>query len=109
MESNFVSETLQRSFAAADEAIFHDAVKSPSSKQCYRTLAAMHDSFCRLGLSVQLIQNASTDKNDLETKIAELAARNTAEAIVKITGDLKSLHDENARLKVDAARHRVDL
>jgi DNA repair exonuclease SbcCD ATPase subunit len=45
---NALQETLQRSFSAADEVIFRDAVKSAASKQCYKALARMHEAFANL-------------------------------------------------------------
>ena len=97
---NQLSETLQRSFAAADEVIFRDAQgsKSAASKQCYKALAAMHEAFGRLVDNVQQIANADSDTGALQASIAELTARNTAEAIERVTADLKAIKTENATL-----------
>ena len=87
---------------ATDQRVARAAVKDAASKQCYKALAAMHDAFGRLGVNVQEIANAASAKNELEAKAAELAARNTAEAIEKISADLKAIKLENAKLKADA-------
>ena len=97
-EVNSLSETLDRSFAAADEAIFRDAVKNAASKKCYKALAAMHAAFGSLVEHVQQIANASNARVDVEAKVGELGAKNTAEAIERISADLKALKAENAKL-----------
>ena len=136
-EVNGLSQTLQRSFSAADEVIFRDVerTKSNAAKQCYKSLARMHEAFanlvehvqasaalpparaspaprdpsapraCTCALSrrwrardSQTIANSATTTVDLNTKVAELTARNTPEAIERVTADLKVIRAENAKL-----------
>jgi len=98
-EVNALSETVQRSFAATDEIVFRDAVKSAASKQCYKAVAAMHDAFGRLVEHVQEIANCTAEETDLQAKVAELGARNTAEAIERVKADLEVMKVENAKLE----------
>ena len=98
-EVNRLSETLQRSFSAADEVIFRDAVKSAASKQCYKALARMHEAFGNLVEHAQAIANADVTSAELEGKIAELAAKKTPEAIERVSADLKVIKAENAKLQ----------
>ena len=100
---NRLSETLQRSFSAADEVIFRDAVKSAASKQCYKALARMHEAFGNLVEHAQSIANAAATTAELEAKIAELAAKKTPEAIERVSADLKVIKAENAKLVQQAA------
>jgi len=103
-EVNGLSETLQRSFAAADEAIFRDAVKSAASKQCYKALAAMHEAFGRLVDHVQEIENCTAANNDVQARVVELTARNTPEAIERVQADLKVMKAENTDLAAGRGR-----
>ena len=98
-EVNGLSETVQRSFAATDEIVFRDAVKSAASKQCYKAVAAMHDAFGRLVEHVQEISNANAEEGDLQGRVAELGARNTSEAIERVKADLEVMKKENATLE----------
>ena len=100
---NRLSETLQRSFSAADEVIFRDAVKSAASKQCYKALARMHEAFGNLVDHAQSIANAAATTAELEAKITELAAKKTPEAIERVSADLKVIKAENAKLLQQAA------
>ena len=102
-EVNTLSETLARSFSAADEVIFRDAVKSAASKQCYKALARMHEAFGNLVEHVQTIANSAATTADLQGKIVELTARNTGEAIERISADLKVMKAENAKLVAGGA------
>ncbi|KAL1503226.1 hypothetical protein AB1Y20_011282 [Prymnesium parvum] len=97
-EVNSASETLSRSFAAADEIIYRAAVHEEASKQCYKGLAKLHETFGLLGESVQEIGNVRNAIRDLQTKTDELALRNTAEAIERMGADLKELKEQNAKL-----------
>lgn len=102
---NDLSEKMRRSFAAADEVIFRDAEqkKSAASKQCYRALARMHEAFANLVEHVQSIATATDNENELQAKIDELTARNTPEAIKRVSSDLQMIKSENAKLKASAA------
>ena len=92
----------QRSFSAADEVIFRDAVKSAASKQCYKALARMHEAFGNLVENAQSIANAAATTAELEAKIAELSAKKTPEAIERVSADLKVIKQENAKLQAGA-------
>ena len=85
-------------FTATDEIVFRDAVKSAASKQCYKAVASMHDAFSRVVEHVQTIENSSATNSELQAKVAELTARNTVEAIERVTADLKIMKAENAKL-----------
>lgn len=99
MEVNRLSETVQRSFAATDDIVFQDAKKNASSKQCYKAVAALHDSFGRLVEHVQEISNCNAEEGTVQAQVQELTARNTAEAIERISADLKVMKAENAKLE----------
>ena len=100
-EVNRLGETLQRSFAAADEVIFRDAdrSKSAASKQCYKALARMHEAFGNLVEHVQSIANATGTATELQAKVDDLAAKKTPEAIERVSADLKLIKAENAKLE----------
>ena len=104
-EVNALSEKLARSFGAVDEVIFREASTAASgskaaasAKACYKSLAGMHEAFANLVEHVQTIANSAGITAELQKKIAELQARNTAEAIDRVTADLKVMKAENASL-----------
>ena len=88
----------QRAFATTDEAIFRSATKDEGSKLCYKGLAYMHDAFGQLVSNSQEIGAVAIAERQLRSKADELSARNTAEAIEKISGDLKQLRAQNDEL-----------
>lgn len=94
-----MTQKVQRSFTAADEVIYRDAIKNPLSKQCYKALAAMHGAFGRLADHVQEMANTANARKEIELKNEELFKKNTGEAIDKICADLKALRAENASSK----------
>ena len=102
-EVNALSQTLQRSFSAADEIIFRDAVKSTASSKCYKALARMHEAFGNLVEHAQSIANAAATTAELGGKIGELTAQKTPEAIERVSADLKVIKSENAKLTAVAA------
>ena len=80
------------------QVVFRDAVKDPASKLCYKALAKLHETFGLLGESVQEIGNTGNAIRTLQAQTDELALRNTAEAIERMTADLKELKEQNAQL-----------
>ena len=97
-EINAASETLQRAFATTDELIFRSATKDDASKRCYKGLAYMHDAFGQLVSSSQEIGAVAISERQLRGKADELASRNTAQAVEKISTDLKQLRAQNDTL-----------
>ena len=99
---NRLSETLQRSFAAADEVIYRDAIRSSSSKACYKVLAAMHEGFGRMVEHAQTIANRSSDATDLRDSVLQLSVHNVPEAMKRVEADLKEIKADNAGLAAAA-------
>jgi hypothetical protein len=97
-EINAASQTLQRAFATTDELIFRSATKDDASKRCYKGLAYMHDAFGQLVSSSQEIGAVAISERQLRGKVDELASRNTAQAVEKISADLKQLRAQNDAL-----------
>ena len=95
---NTVSETLGRSFQTTDEAIFRDAQKDAASTRAYRALAKLHETFGLLGENVTEIADTKNKIRDLEARADELKMRNTAEAIERMSTDLKELREQNNTL-----------
>ena len=58
----------------------------------------MHDAFGQLVSNSQEIGAIAIAERQLRSKADELSARNTAEAIEKISGDLKQLRAQNDEL-----------
>ena len=97
---NRLTETVERSWVTTSEPVFEDAKKkNASSQQLYKAVAALHASFGSLVERVQEISNCNAAEGTVQAQVIELTARNTAEAIERISADLKVMKAENAKLE----------
>ena len=98
---NRLTETVERSWVITSEPVFEDATKkkNASSQQLYKAVAALHASFGSLVERVQEISNCNAAEGTVQAQVIELTARNTAEAIERISADLKVMKAENAKLE----------
>lgn len=109
---NTVSETLQRSFAVADEVVFSVAADStatgaaaaagktrdPTAVQAYKNVVALRTGFERLVQAVADTGRARNEVLDVMTRIESLEARNSSLNMARVTEDLAAVKAENQQL-----------
>ena len=92
---NAATETLGRSFAAADEAVYRATSTDPHAKACYKALAALHEGFGTLVSRVAEIGSHSSTCRELQIKIGDLASRDLDGMLERIGSDLQALRADN--------------
>ncbi|XP_077975655.1 coiled-coil domain-containing protein 22 homolog [Styela clava] len=95
-EINQLEGRVERTFTAADEAIFKDAKKDDFVRQAYKYLIASLNIICsQLLQTVDKTGEVMREIRDLEEQIANESKKNTASNLDKITDDFKEKKKEN--------------
>jgi hypothetical protein len=100
-EINRITESLGRSFTETDELVFSGAKnekKDNGSKQAYKDLVFMHQTFEKLTSTIEETGRISTQILDIGIKIEQLQTRTSALNVDQVEADLKEIRDENAKL-----------
>ncbi|XP_077975450.1 coiled-coil domain-containing protein 22-like [Styela clava] len=97
-EINQLEGRVERTFTAADEAIFKDAKKDDSVRQAYKYLASLNINCSQLLQTVDKTGEVMREIRDLEEQIANESKKNTASNLDKITDDFKEMKKENSEM-----------
>lgn len=104
-EINSVSETLDRSFAVAEEMIYQDAKKENKEskgatmrKQAYKHLVAINENFKKYVKTIEEMGATANSILNLEAKIEQVQSRTSSLNMERVEADLKQIRTDNARL-----------
>eukprot|EP00897_Mesotaenium_endlicherianum_P006096 jgi/Mesen1/5514/ME000279S04721 len=96
-EANAAQERLRRVHALVDDVIFRDAKKDPSSKQAYKLLCQIHDTFSSLGEKVKEIERLGRQSMDLQAKLDAMGIKPVD--VASVQHDLQVVRQENKAME----------
>ncbi|XP_010251411.1 PREDICTED: coiled-coil domain-containing protein 22 isoform X2 [Nelumbo nucifera] len=97
IESNSIQDRLHRTYAVVDETIFRDAKKDSVSRQAYRLLTSLHQSFEQISEKILATDRARREIAEHEAKLAAMASRSLD--INRLQTDLDAIRRENEFLE----------
>ncbi|XP_052208730.1 uncharacterized protein LOC127812336 isoform X2 [Diospyros lotus] len=93
LESNYIQERLNRTFAVVDETVFREAKKNPVARQAYRLLTSIHESFEQISDNILTTDRIRREVTEYEAKLSALARRSFK--VDKLKADLDAIRREN--------------
>eukprot|EP00744_Colponema_vietnamica_P009282 GILI01013217.1.p1 GENE.GILI01013217.1~~GILI01013217.1.p1 ORF type:complete len:338 (+),score=134.91 GILI01013217.1:142-1014(+) len=100
---NALTQTMSRSEAVTEDAIFKEAKKDAHTKQVYKLFVDMREFFNTLMKALEDAATAQIAVRDLELRLESLNNRNSALNFAQIEADLAAVQEENRVLAKKAA------
>lgn len=96
---NNLNGKIERSFAIADETLFHEARQNEWNRNCYKSLALLQSSFTELLQAITEIGVHLREIRKLEEMIESENNRKTSANLTRINADLEQIRLENKQLR----------
>lgn len=97
LESNYIQERLNRTFAVVDETVFREGKKDPVGRQAYRLLTSIHESFDQISDKILRTDRMRREAAEYEAKLLALSRRSFN--VEKLQADLDAIRRENELLE----------
>jgi len=91
-------ETLNRTYAAADELIFREAKTNEFNKKSYKLLVGIHETCAKISDTTGETGQITNTSKELEDKIDQLTADKTSAKLEKIMSDNEQVKSENKEI-----------
>lgn len=96
LESNYIQQRLNRTYAVVDEIMFREAEKDPA-KQAYRLLTGIHESFQQISDKILSTDRIRRETTEYEAKLSALSRQSFN--VEKLQVDLDAIRRENEFLE----------
>lgn len=89
------SEQLRRAYVCADERVFLEATRDRALGPAYKALAQLHGSFAQLSANLDSEGALASASRELEARVKMLEGARLAEAVERLSRDVRALRAEN--------------